>query len=315
MRLSNRCFPALCSSAPVLLLTLALPAQPVPHATPHSYTSGSQQASLESSRQLSHRSPEWTTIEQHLPDPATASASQLETQADILRARRFPEDALLYYNYALGRGSSPETIYKKVGIIHVELRNIVLAQLYFERALKLDPHDAEAWNDLGAVAYMSHQYGSAIGAYKKSVKLDRKAAVYHSNLGMAYFDQKDYKKARREIATALKLDPEIFRKTSSTGVSAHVLSPEDRARFCLEMAKNYAQQMNEEEMMHALSMAGEAGMNLEVEMAHDKILALYRNDPRVLLLIQNLRALHAQQNGLAQVGPAPPIPRATATTE
>ena len=58
--------------------------------------------------ELEHQSPDWAAIEKHLPDPATASAKQLEMQGDILRARRFPEDALDYYGYALRRGANLE---------------------------------------------------------------------------------------------------------------------------------------------------------------------------------------------------------------
>ena len=254
-----------------------------------------------------HRSPEWPGIEKHLPNPATASPQDLEIQADILRARRFPEDALDFYGYALKRGGDTETLYKKIGVTHLELRNIVLAQLYFRKAVKMNRKDAEAWNNLGAVEYLNRQYSSAISDYKKSVKLDKKSAVYHSNLGMAYFDQHEYKKARAEISTALKMDPEIFRRGSASGISAHVLSPEDRARFCLEMAKTYAEEGNEAEMLHSLSMASDSGMNVLSEMSKDKALAVFRDDPRVLVIVQNAKALRAGQNGqagLAQVGAA-----------
>ena len=45
-------------------------------------------------------------IQPHLPDPATATPQTLELQADILRARRFPADAMDYYNYAIARGGN-----------------------------------------------------------------------------------------------------------------------------------------------------------------------------------------------------------------
>ena len=309
MYLSNLRRISLFSSISLVFLPLSVSAQvpaPTRQPPPQSYQ---QRASLDSGREMAHRNPEWPSIEKHLPDPATAKASDLEMQADILRARKFPEDALEFYGYALNRGAEPETVYKKIGVTHLELRNVVLAQLYFQKAVKLNKKDAEAWNNLGAVEYMGHQYGTAIGDYKKAVKLSKTTAVYHSNLGMAYFDQKDYKKARQEIATALKLDPDIFRKNSSTGVSAHVLSPDDRARFCLEMAKTYAQDGNEVEMLHSLSMASEAGMDLLSEMSKDKLLAAYKQDPRVLVLVQNAKALHSHQTGLTPVGTAQaPLP-------
>ncbi len=38
-----------------------------------------------------HRSSEWGIIAPHLPNADTSTAAQLETAADVLRARRFPD--------------------------------------------------------------------------------------------------------------------------------------------------------------------------------------------------------------------------------
>jgi tetratricopeptide (TPR) repeat protein len=282
------------------ILPVALAAQLLNNA-PHT-------ANLNATRELEHRSPDWAAVEKHLPDPQTASASALEMEGDILRARRFPEDALDFYGYALQRGGNPGMIYKKMGITNLELNNIDLARSFFQKAVKVNRNDAAAWNDLAAVEYLNREYGAAISTYKRSVKLDKNSAIYHSNLGMAYFDSKDFKNSRRELAAALKLDPDVFKKTSSSGVSAHVLSPEDRAQFCIEMAKTYARAGDESEMMHSLSMASEAGANLIAEMSKDKELARYKDDPRVLVLVQNAKALKAGGTGLAQLGTVPTIP-------
>jgi tetratricopeptide (TPR) repeat protein len=297
MQLPDRLSTRRTLSAAILSTALLLPLAPL----------SAQNTPLNAAREIAHQSPEWASIERHLPDPATATPKELEMQADILRARRFPEDALAFYGYALQRGGDSGSLYKKLGVTHLELKNIVLAQLYFQKAVKLNGKDAEAWNNLGATEYVSRQYSAAVGDYKKSVKLSKDSAVYHSNLGMAYFDEKNFKKARKELQTALKLDPLIFSRGSSSGVSAHVLSPEDRARFCLEMAKTYALAGNDAEMIHSLSMASENGLDLLAEMGRDKTMAAYRNDPRVLILVQNQKALRTPPAGLTQVGAVQPL--------
>src|SRR6195952_1484086 len=71
-----------------------------------------------------HQDPQWEIIAPHLPDPKTASAAQLEMAADVLRARRFPEDALDYYGYAIARGGPVSDLLNKMGIIRLELRQI-----------------------------------------------------------------------------------------------------------------------------------------------------------------------------------------------
>jgi hypothetical protein len=63
------------------------------------------------------------------------------------------------------------------------------------------------------------------------------------------------------------------------------------------MAKLYAQSGLEEQMLHCLSVASEAGMDVQREMLRDPVLAKYELDPRVVVLVHNadmLRASHAE---------------------
>jgi tetratricopeptide (TPR) repeat protein len=250
----------------------------------------------ESSRERAHQSDQWVTIEKHLPDPTTATPQQLETQADILRARRFPEDAMDYYKYALARGGNVPSLLNKLGLTELEMRNVQLARAYFQQAVKAGKKNAEAWNNLGAVEYMDGASGSAVSDYKKAVKLNRKDAVFHANLATAYFEQKDYASARREMASAMKLDPQIFEHAANNGgVSAHVLSSTDRAQFSFEMARMYARSGMEEQMLHSLAMASEAGMDVQHEMRKDAVLVKFEMDPRVVVLVHNAQALRASR--------------------
>jgi len=269
-------------------------------------------------RERLHQSEQWRTIEKYLPDPATATPQALEQQGDILRARRFPEDAMDYYKYALARGGSAPAILNKLGLTELEMRNVQLAKAYFERSVKLNKKDANAWNNLGAVEYMNGVSDNAVNDYKKAVKLDRRDAVFHSNLATAYFERKDYGPARREIAAALKLDPQIFEHAASNGgVAAHVLTAEDRARLAFEMAKLYARNSQEEEMLHSLAMASEAGMDVQREMRHDPALAKFELDPRVLVLVHNAQSLRLSRGASASVGreSAPALPETKPVVE
>jgi hypothetical protein len=95
-------------------------------------------------------------------------------------------------------------------------------------------------------------------------------------------------------------------------VAAHVLSSQDRARFSFEMAKLDARNGLEEQMLHSLAMACEAGMNIQREMHGDAVLAKYEMDPRVVVLVHNAeelragRAAAASPPGLATLGTATP---------
>lgn len=240
-----------------------------------------------------HDSEQWKSIEAHLPDPATASPKVLEMQADILRARRFPEDALDYYKFAMDRGGDKAELMNKLGLTELELRNVLIAGSFFQQSLKLNKRDAEAWNNLGAVEYLGGNGRKAISDYKRAVKLDKGEAVFHANIATAYFESKKYDAARREIATAMKLDPQIFERTGGAGgIAAHLLSSADAARLAYEMAKLYAQNGMEQEMLHSLAKACEAGMDIQREMHRDPVLAKFELDPRVVVIVRNAQALH-----------------------
>jgi tetratricopeptide (TPR) repeat protein len=256
-----------------------------------------------------HDDPQWTTVQSHLPDPLTASAAKLELAADVLRARRFPADALEYYNYALQRGGDQVALLNKMGVTELELQNLMAARSYFQRVVKLKKKNAEAWNNLGALEYLQRRYRNAISDYDRAIRINKKESSFHSNLGTAYFDMKQFDSARKEFEIALKLDPEMFqRRRMSAGVTAHLLSPEDHARFCYEMARLYAKNGDEANMLHSLQMASEGGFDVGDEMGRDSTLSQYRKDPRVLIILQNARALRAGRTTAVAAGTVPPLP-------
>lgn len=265
--------------------------------------------SHELGRQLAHQDPQWPSIQAHLPDVTTATAQQLEMAADVLRARRFPEDALVYYGYALQRGGDAPQLLNKMGVTELEIRHPAEARAYFQRVVKIKKKNAEGWNNLGALEYMEGRYSAAISDYSRAIKLDKTSATFHSNLGTAYFDKKEFDSARKEYDIALKLDPGMMQHHGTAGVTTRMLSPEDHARFCYELARIYAHRGDEETMMHYLTMASEGGFDILSEMTGDPLMSPYRKDPRILLIVANAKALRgshvAQAAGTA---PPPPLP-------
>jgi len=263
-------------------------------------------------RERAHESDQWKEIEQHLPNPATATPQALELQADILRARRFPDDALDYYRYALDRGGNRVVLLNKLGLTELEMRNVELARAYFQRVVKINRRFADAWNNLGAVEYLDHGAGAAVSDYKHAIKLDRRQAVFHANLATADFETRDFKAARREMSAALVLEPGIFDKDANLGgVEAHVLTSEDRARFSFEMARLYAHSGQQDAMLHALARAAEFGMDVRREMMKDPALAKFESDPRVLTLVHNALLLREGRDPTVSASADAPLPKPT----
>lgn len=271
-------------------------------------TSAQKPLTHEEGRALDHQNPTWPTVAAHLPDPSKATAQQLETAADVLRARRFMEDALDYFGYSIQRGGDETRLLNKMGVTELELRRPTQARIYFTRVVKLKKKDAEGWNNLGAIEYLEARFGNAISDYKRAIKLDKQSATYHSNLATAYFDKKDFESARKEYEIALKLDPDMLQHHGTAGTTTRMLSPEDHARFCYELARLYAARGDEENMMHFLTMASESGFDVLHEMANDNVLNKYHKDPRVLLLVKNSKELRATRTSLADAATPPPLP-------
>jgi tetratricopeptide (TPR) repeat protein len=247
-----------------------------------------------STRERLHQSLQWDEVARHLPNPATATPRELEQQGDILRVRRFPEDALDYYNYALARGGNVPSLLNKLGLTELEMGNVALARPYFLRVVKLSRNSPDAWNNFGAVEFLDGEVSDAISDYKRSIKLNKRQAIFHANLANAYFKVHDYGAARREIGAALKLDSQVFeRRIGTGGVVTQVLSAQDRTRFCFEMARLYERNGLIDQMLHSLAMASEAGMDVQREMHRDQRLVKFEDDPRVVVLVHNALALRS----------------------
>lgn len=213
------------------------------------------------------------------PPSASASAQELEARGDELRGENSFADAIDYYHAALAKSESA-VLHNKIGMAQLKMLHLDKAQKEFERALKRDPFYAEAYNNLGVASYMQNDYKKAIRRYQKALALKESSASFHSNLGTAYFARKQYDKASSEYLRALELDADVFERQASTGVSAHMVSRGDRARFSYVIAKIYAKNGNAERCLLYLRKAMEAGYAGISDVYKDEEFTQVRKDPR-----------------------------------
>ncbi len=256
-------------------------------------------------RALRHASFEWKLVEPYLPDPATASPARLETEGDVLRARRLPEDAVEYYGYALRRGGDVTRLYTRMAVAELEMHHPTVARLYLKRVVELHARDAQAWNDLGAAEFMCGNTRGSIADYRRAVKLSKKTSIFHANLGTSYFEMADYEAARQQYETALRLDPDVFARGGWGGNQIEVLSKSDRGRFCFEMARLAVRQHADAMVLEWLGKSAEAGFDIKTAITADGEMSAYRIDTRVALIVKNAQALRGKQIVAA---PVPPLP-------
>ncbi|WP_263410316.1 tetratricopeptide repeat protein [Terriglobus tenax] len=255
-----------------------------------------------------HETDEWRQISMHLPDPKSSTNEKLELSADILRARRYPLDAMDYYRYSLQRGGDRARLLNKIGLVQLEINDNRGARQSFVLATKINKKYAEAWNNLGTVDYLDQSFGSSIGEYKKAIKLDKKSAVFHANLAASYFSRKDMESAQKEFQIALKLDPHMYEHRGSGGVATHVISAADRARFCFELARVYARNGDKPTMYRYLAKAAENGLDVSTAVQTDEVFRKYLQEPQLALLVRDTRAF------LAAIATPEPVSTADAAT-
>ncbi len=214
------------------------------------------------------------------PPPSTWSAEELEDRGDSLRAEKAYADAIDYYRAALDRRPSSASLWNKMGMAELMMVRFPRARKAFERALKVNPQYAEAMNNLGVVYYMQSNYKNAIKHYLKAVAARPDNASFYSNLGTAYFARKNFEQASLAYARAQELDPEVFERKSRAGVSAHMASPSDRARYSYVIAKIYARVGDTERCLLYLKKAVEQGYPELANVYKDEEFASVRKDPR-----------------------------------
>jgi len=226
-------------------------------------------------------------MQQDQPEPPSAEATtaQLEDKADVLRVRKSYDQALVYYSAALRKDPNNSVLYNKRGIAELQLNNLAAAQKDFQRAIKKNPHYAEAYNNLGVVSYIQSNYKKAIQRYEKALRLREDSASVHSNLGIAWFARRQIDKAMAEYARALELDPDILLRSSSGGVAARILSPEDRAYYSYVLAKIYAKRGDVERCLECLRKAKDEGYSRIKDVNKDPEFAIVRADPRFVELM------------------------------
>lgn len=214
------------------------------------------------------------------PPSKDASAAELETRGDELRAEKAYLDSLDYFHAAMAKSPDNVQVLNKIGIVELMLQRYRDAAKNFEKALKKDRKFAEAYNNLGVVQYERKKYAAAIKQYKKAIELSPEAASFYSNLGAAHFARKDFERASEAYTQAMRLDPMIFEHTSHTGIAAQMASPEDRAHYDYVLAKLYAKMGDSDHSLQYLRKALEDGYKAVNDALTDPEFADLRKDTR-----------------------------------
>lgn len=223
---------------------------------------------------------------------AEATPAELEKRGDELRSDKAYLDAIDYYQAALKKKKNDWVLLNKTGIAYLQMQNYKEASKFFEKSMKSNKNYAEAYNnfgvvqyELGAVQHSGRKFKKAIKLYEKAISLNNSSASYFSNLGAAYFARKEWTNANDAYTQALALDPDIFERSSRSGVAAQLSSPEDRAHFDFVLARLYAKSGDADRALLCLRRSMEEGYKDINDVFKDSEFAGLRKDPRFTQLM------------------------------
>jgi tetratricopeptide (TPR) repeat protein len=272
----------------VLLLTtsLCVPAISAQGSGPHlDRASYSIPSSIHSVLDLAQDLPTHSGVQPQLQTVSATSYNMSslspETQGDLLMVRQKYLAAIDAYRQA---PHDSAIVWNKLGIAYQHMYALDFAKLQYEKALSLNPHYAEAINNLGTVFYGQKNYHKAESYYRKALRYKPQTASFYSNLGTAYFAEHKYKQGVAAYQSAFSLDPEIFIRESLERISE--LGPvEEQAKLNYALAKIYAQAGNMKAALEYLRTALSEGFDDRKRLMADKELASLRETPEFHLLL------------------------------
>lgn len=219
-------------------------------------------------------------------DGTRQTAKTYELKGDVARAREQYSAAVDWYIVALRYDAKNAALYNKLGIAQLKLGEMDEARRSFSQAVKRQPDNVEALNNLGATYCLQRKYKPAVKTLKQALALDEQHAVTHLNLAESWMGMKQIDRAMTEYARALELDADILSSADSQGIAAQIMTPEQRAVVDFLIAKAYAKRGNVEGALDYLQRARKGHYRDMASVYTDPAFSILWNDPRLPTLVK-----------------------------
>jgi formylglycine-generating enzyme required for sulfatase activity len=122
------------------------------------------------------------------------------------------EDAIRYFKQVVNLNPKATTLAAAqfyLGDSYSELGRPTEAVVAYQEALRLNPRDDVALNNLGVAYNELGKYNEALEDYKQALSVKADIAVAHYNVGVAYYNLKQYREAAEAYQRALHLQPDF----------------------------------------------------------------------------------------------------------
>ena len=178
-------------------------------------------------------------------------------------------------------------VLNKLGVACEHMLMYDRARSSFEAAIRLDPHYAEAYNNLGTLAHSQGDMSKAEKMYRKALKLKPDSPSTLKNLGTLYYAEQKFKKGDKAYHQAIDLDPQALERTGrDIPTSAKVQSVSE---VHYHMAMTYAQAGSDQLALTYLRKAITEGFRDRNRLLHEKEFGDLRTQPVFLQIVDDLK--------------------------
>jgi tetratricopeptide (TPR) repeat protein len=231
------------------------------------------------------------------PAPASETPVATAAAADPLLSRP-PSEGIADVLSARGRYLAAIHVYEalpptavienKLGVACEHMLLFDKARTSFESAIKLDPHYAEAYNNMGTLAHTQGDLPRAEKMYKKSLKLKPDSASALKNLGTLYYAQRKFKKGDKAYQQAVAIDPHALDHNPGHDITAPAKA-QSAGEMHYHMAMTYAQAGSRQLALDYLRQAIGEGFHDRNRLLHDKEFADLRTTEVFLQMVDDLK--------------------------
>ncbi len=212
-------------------------------------------------------------------------AKTQEAKGDSARIHNNNLEAVFYYRNALKTNGQNSALLNKLAVAELQTGDRGPAKKHLNQAVKYDPRNVPAWNNLGVLACLDRKYNAAVRYLKNALALQETNASAHLNMAEAWFGLGEVDRAMTEYTRALELDADIL-SSNPGAVVAHVSTPEQRARVAFTIAKAYAKRGNLEGALEYLRRAKEGNYPDLKNVYTDQTFAALWDDPRLEKIVK-----------------------------
>ena len=100
-------------------------------------------------------------------------------------------------------------VYFRIGEVYRFQDNAVTANIYYRKAIDEDPYYAEAWHTMSTCYAYMREYGLAVDAAKRALKIEPESPIYLTTLAMIYADSGDYENTEKIFECAKPYYPDF----------------------------------------------------------------------------------------------------------